>query len=135
MPLPSTDGAGQDGPVPDVSALVGCEVRRLQLDYQVTLLLVDGPARQERVSATLVMEQAIRLSGAGEEWIVMPGQNDTVAPLCALLHTTITEASVTDEVLTLGFNAGINLTTGPHPEYESWHLFGEGVPSILVGPS
>ena len=35
----------------DFSALVGCQVQRVCLDYQVTLSLVDGPYPQERVNA------------------------------------------------------------------------------------
>jgi hypothetical protein len=101
--------------VADVSALVGCEVRRLQLDYQVTLLLVDGPRSAERVSATLILEAPIRLEVGGQVSTVESNRKETHPPLCALVHTTVTEADASRDLPTLRLDDGSYLTRPATP--------------------
>ena len=135
MPIPIASEIGHDRHVPDVSPLVGAEVRRVQLDYQVTLLLVDGPYKAERVNAVLIMETPFQLVIGTHTYRVDPSRKETHPPVCGLLHTAVTEAVVShDQVLDLSFNDGSSLSVGPHAKYESWHLQGDGIPQILVRP-
>jgi len=118
----------------DLSALVGAEVRRVQLDYQVTLLLVDGPYKTERVRAELILESPFAVTSDGQTFDVVPNTKDTHPAVCPLLHMKVTGAVVTKNVLTMTFDGAASLTIGPHPRYESWQLIGSGIPNVLVGP-
>jgi hypothetical protein len=119
----------QDDEVADLSPLVGTEVRQLRLDYQVTLLLVDGPNDQERASGLLQIETPFRLETDGQTWTVVPSDKSTHAPVCHLVHLTVVLAEMDDDGrLRLRFSDGSALTVERDPRYESWNLTGSGVP-------
>jgi hypothetical protein len=81
----------------DVTLLTGCVVTRVSFDYQVILLLVDGPFRKERVSAHLVIEAPIELRDLdAAEHEVLPGEPRTLAPMLHLLHRKLTGRLLTD---------------------------------------
>ena len=119
----------------DLSALVGTEVRQIRLDFQVTLLLVDGPANHERASGVLVIETPFRLESEAGGWTVDPSDKGTHAPLCDLLHQAVVSAQMdNDQTLRLRFSAGVTVTVEPDGQYESWNLSGKGIPQVLVTP-
>jgi hypothetical protein len=118
----------------DLSPLVGTEVRQVRLDYQVTLLLVDGPYNQERASGLLQIETPFHLEADGQTWTVAPSDKSTYAPVCHLVHLTVVSAEMDDERLRLRFSDGSALTVERDPRYESWSLTGSGVPEVLVTP-
>jgi hypothetical protein len=127
--------AWKDGPVHDLSALVGAEVRRVAFDYQVTLLLVEGPANAERVSGNLQIEAPIRVEHGGQVAECDPNDKRTHGAMTHLLHLVITDATVDgDDTLRLSFDDGTSVTVARDIHYESWNLTGEGVPPILMGP-
>lgn len=119
----------------DLSSLVGTEVRQIRLDYQVTLLLVDGPANNERASGLLQIETPFRQESDGGAWTVAPSDKTTHAPVCRLLHLTVVSARMDgDQTLRLGFSDGSTVTVERDRQYESWNLTGTGVPEVLVTP-
>ena len=118
----------------DLSALVGAEVRRLLLDHQVTLFLVSGPASLQAMSGQLILGAPFRLERDGRGDDVDPARRETLPPVCRLLGAVVTGAGCDDEVLTLSFNDGSTMVAGRHRGPMSWHLLGQGVPHLLVGP-
>jgi hypothetical protein len=126
---------GQDDLVTDMSPLVGTEVRQIRLDYQVTLLLVDGPHNNERASGLLQIESPFRLETDEGEWVIAPGDKTTHAPVSQLLHLAVVSAHMdADQTLRLGFSDGSLVTVERDARYESWNLTGTGVPQVLVTP-
>ena len=74
--------------------LVGCEARRVGLDYQVRLLLVDGPYRDERVNAELVIEAPFRYKAEDGRWHdIQPGDVTTLGPVVTMFGRTVQEAT------------------------------------------
>ena len=121
--------------MPDLSSLVGTDVRQLRLDYQVTLVLVDGPANEERASGLLQIETPFRLEDGATTWNVMPSDKATHAPACRVLHLQVVSAEMDDDdTLRLEFNDGSTVTIERDACYDSWNLTGDGVPSVLVTP-
>ncbi|WP_258725950.1 DUF6188 family protein [Cellulomonas sp. NS3] len=119
-----------------LEALVGCPVSRLMLDHQVALLLVDDASEGQRVSATLILEEAFELTLGPEAHLVDPDDPTTLGPTCRLLHQTISAASAADGgALDLQLGDAIALSLTPTGNYEAWELSGTGVPSVLVGPA
>lgn len=126
---------GQHKWVTDLSTLVGTEVRQIRLDYRVTLLLVDGPAWDERASGLLQIECPFRLENGVEAWTVTPSDKTTHAPVIRVLHLSLVSAEMdAEQTLRLGFSDGSTLTVERDTEYESWNLTGTGVPEVLVTP-
>lgn len=120
----------------DISSLVGGEVRRLSFDYQVTLLLAEGPANSERLSANLQIEAPIVVEHRGEVEQCDPNDKQTHQAMTRVLHLVVTEAIVDDrDVLRLTFDDGTTLAVARDQQYESWNLTGTGVPNILMGPA
>jgi Family of unknown function (DUF6188) len=121
--------------VTDISALIGTEVRQIRLDYQVTLLLVDGPANDERASGLLQIESPFQLETGAASWTVTPSDKNTHAPISQLLHLGVVSAQMDgDQTLRLGFSDGSTVTVERDRRYESWNLTGTGVPQVLVTP-
>lgn len=119
----------------DLTSLIGAEVRRLSFDYQVTLLLVEGPANAERISAHLQIEAPIRVEHGGEIDQCDPNDKETHGAMTRLLHLVVTEAVVDDrDDLRITFDDGTTLLVARDPLYESWNLTGAGVPHVLMGP-
>lgn len=119
----------------DLSALVGADVRRIAFDYQVTLVLVEGPSNAERVSANLQIEAPIRVEYGGEVVECDPNDKSTHAAMTPILHLVLTDASVgDDDALHLRFDDGTSLVVARDHQYESWSLTGVGVPHVLMGP-
>ncbi|MDE3206261.1 MAG: hypothetical protein KGQ66_18795 [Acidobacteriota bacterium] len=119
----------------DLSPLVGTEVRQIRLDYQVTLLLVDGPASQERSAGLLQIESSFRLETEVGTWTITPSDKNSHAPVCQLLHLGVVPAHMDgDQTLRLGFSDGSTVTVERDTQYESWNLTGTGVPQVLVTP-
>lgn len=121
--------------MPDLTALVGAEVRQIRFDYQVTLVLVDGPDRRERVAAELQLEAPFRITSSKGTWTVEPEAKESYAPAVQLLHLHVSGAEMTeDETLLLSFDDGSALTVERHPSFETWNLTGVGIPQVLVTP-
>ena len=119
----------------DLSELVGAEVRRIAFDYQVTLLLVAGPAGAERVSAYLQIEAPVRVEHGGHVVECDPNDKATHGGMTQVLHLVITDARVDgDDTLRLTFDDGTSLVVARDVQYESWNLTGDGVPHIVMGP-
>ncbi|MEA2931883.1 MAG: hypothetical protein QOI56_668 [Actinomycetota bacterium] len=119
----------------DLSELVGAEVRRIAFDYQVTLLLVAGPAEAERVSASLQIEAPLRVEHDGQVVECDPNDKATHGGMTHILHLVVTDASLdADDTLRLTFDDGTSLAVARDVRYESWNLTGEGVPHIVMGP-
>ena len=119
----------------DLSALVGTEVRQVRLDFQVTLLLVDGPANHERASGLLQIETPFRLESDAGAWTIDPSDKGTHAPVCDLLHQAVVSAQMDGgQTLRLDFSDGSIVTVERDSQYESWNLTGTGVPQVLVTP-
>ncbi len=122
-------------PTRDLSALVGCDVRRVSFDYQVTLLLADGPYQYERVNATLTVEAPFRFRGPDAKWhAVQPGQVETLGPVLTLFGQTVQEATFDGDALTIGLGDASIIEVETSPIYKSWSLTGTGVPEIIAGP-
>lgn len=127
--------AGQDELATDLSPLVGTEVRQIRLDYQVTLLLVGGPANDERASGFLQIETPFRVETGAGDWTITPSEKRTHAPVSDLLHLKVVTAEMDqDQALRVGFSDGSTLTVERDRRYESWNLTGSGVPEVLVTP-
>jgi Family of unknown function (DUF6188) len=121
--------------VHDLSVLVGAEVRRIAFDYQVTLLLVEGPGDAERVSAILQIEARIRIEHGSEVAECDPNDKATHGAMTHVLHLVVSDASLDgDDTLRLTFDDGTSLVVARDVHYESWNLTGEGVPHMLMGP-
>lgn len=120
----------------DLSALVGADVRRIAFDYQVTLLLADGPGDAERVSAVLQIEAPIRVEHSGVIAMCDPNDKATHGPMTRILHLVVSHASVDGaNTLRLAFDDGTSLVVAQDEHYESWNLSGKGVPNVLMGPA
>jgi Family of unknown function (DUF6188) len=127
--------AGQDDSVTDLSPLQGTEVRQIRLDYQVTLLLVEGPANDERASGLLQIESPFRLETGVGNWSITPSDKHTHAPVSQLLHLEVVSAQMDgDQTLRLGFSDGSIVTVERDTRNDSWNLTGYGVPQVLVTP-
>ena len=128
----------QNRSVPDsynLGALVGCTVTRVAFDYQVRLLLVDGPYPNERVSAELVIETPITFSDdAGVNHDVRPGDTRTVAPILGLFQRSVLTAAFDGRVLTIVFDDQAVLEVRTSKTYESWNITRRGVPDLIAGP-
>lgn len=119
----------------DLSELVGAEVRRIAFDYQMTLLLVAGPAGAERVSASLQIEAPVRVEHGGQVVECDPNDKATHGGMAHVLHLVVTDARVDgDDTLRLTFDDRTSLVVARDPQYESWNLRGKGVPQLLMGP-
>ncbi len=110
-------------------------IRQVRLDYQVTLLLVDGPYNNERASGLLQIEAPFQLDAEGQSWTIDPGDKTTHSPICRLLHLQVRAVAMDDdETLQLEFDDGSTVTVERDAQYESWHLTDTGVPPVLVAP-
>jgi hypothetical protein len=119
----------------DLSALVGSQVRRVAFDDRVSLLLVDGADREQRVAANLVIEAAIELRGAdGIKFEVRPGVTASLAPLLGLLRCRLTSVAFDGRKLSVSFDDGSRLAVFTGERYEAWDLRGVGVPNLSAGP-
>lgn len=119
----------------DLSPLAGTEVQQIRLDYQVTFLLVDGPANAERASGLLQIESPFQLESESDEWTIVPSDQSTHAPVCRLLHQAVVTAQMEDDqTLRLSFSDGSTVTVPRDRQYESWNLTGSGVPQVFVTP-
>ena len=119
----------------DLSALVGADVRRIALDYQVTLFLADGPGNAERVSAILQVEAPIEVRYSDDVAVCDPNDKATHSAVLRVLHLVVRAASVdNDGALRLTFDDGTSLVVARDDQYESWNLTGKGVPEVLMGP-
>ena len=134
---PTGRDVGQYWQVPDISALVGATVTQVTLDqFQLTLLLVDGPYRSERVSAHLVIEKQFTYEAGGESFELDPQRSETLGPAWRFLHRTVVFADATDDlVVTVRFDDGSHFTLLPGGKYEAFNMWGHGVPGLLAGPS
>jgi hypothetical protein len=107
---------------------VGTEVRQIRLNYQVTLLLVDGAANDERASGLLQIESPFRLETKAGTWTITPSEKNSHAPVCQL-HLGVVSAHMDEnKTLLLGFSEGSTVTTGRDGRYGSWNITGTGVP-------
>jgi hypothetical protein len=119
----------------DFGALVGCEVRRVCLDYQVTLTLVDGPYQQERVNAGLQIEAPFTYKAEdGVSYEIEPGEVTTLGPVVNLFKLTVQAANFDGRTLTIDFENGARIEVATLSHYESWNLTGAGVPGYIAGP-
>ena len=125
-------GSGMIVPVTDLSALVGSEVRRLLLDHQVTLFFAQGPTSGTVVSCQIIIDAPFQLDRAGHVDHVDPKRNDTLPPLCRLLHTTVGDAQVDQDVLTVSFDDGSTLTISPIARFAAWQMVGQGIPHLVA---
>lgn len=120
------------------TALAGCEVWRVAFDAQTRLLLIgQNPDGSRRVKAELVIETPFVLrDAAGKSHELDPNTSrSALAPVIDLLFKTVAAVTVIDRgTLTLDFDSGAQLVVTPDPQYESWHLHGEGISGILAGP-
>jgi hypothetical protein len=116
----------------DLSALVGSQVRRLLLDHQVTVFLAHTPTSGAAVSAQIIIDAPFLLDRAQHIDHVDPKRNDTLPPLCRLLHMTIRDAQVDHDVLTVTFDDGSTLTISPNARSASWQLVGQGIPHLVA---
>jgi hypothetical protein len=120
------------------TALIGCEVRQVALDYQTQILLAgENPDGSTRVSARLITETPFVLRDtAGSRHELDPNTSrSALAPVIDLFLKPVTRVTVTDRgTLTLDFGGGAQLIVRPDPQYESWELKGDGISGILVGP-
>lgn len=119
----------------DLTPLIGAEVRRLSFDYQVTLLLVEGPANAERISAHLQIEAPIRVEHGGVIDQCDPNDKQTHGAITRVLHLVVTEAVVDErDDLRVTFDDETTLVVARDQLYESWNLTGDGIPHVLMGP-
>ena len=119
----------------DFTALVGCEVQRVCIDYQVTLTLVDGAYQQERVNAGLQIEAPFRYEAVdGIGYDVRPGEVATLAPVVTLFKMIIQSVGFDGRTLTIDFDGGARIEVGTLSHYESWNLTGTGVDGYIAGP-
>lgn len=119
------------------TALTGCQVWRTAFDHQVRLTLIaHHPDEGYRVDAELVIETPFLLRDASGEWHELdPGTGSRLAPVLDLFMKTITTAEIRSHgALALTFDDDCELFIGTHPQFESWHLSGDGVDDILVEP-
>lgn len=115
----------------DLTPLIGAEVRRLSFDYQVALLLVEGPANAERISAHLQIETPIRVEHDGVIDQCDPKDKQTHGAITRVLHLVVTEAVVDErDDLRVTFDDGTTLVVARDQQYESWNLTGDGVPQV-----
>lgn len=122
-------------PTYDLGSLIGCTVTRLAFDYQVRLLLSDGPYPNERVSAELVIEAPITFTEkGGVKRQVQPGDTRTVAPILGLFQRNVLSASFDGLVLTIVFDDQAVLEVPTSEAFQSWNLEGHGVPNLEAGP-
>jgi len=119
----------------DFSALVGCEVRQVGVDYQVRLVLVDGPYQDERVNAELVIEAPFRYKAEDRKWHdIQPGQVTTLGPVVTMFGRTVQAVTFDGLILTVDFGHDVRIEVATMTHYESWNLSGTGVPGYIAGP-
>ena len=119
----------------DLSALVGSQVRRITFDDRVSLLLVDGAHRDQRVNAYLVIEAAIAFRDSdGTDHEVRPGVTATLAPLLRLLRCRVTRVTFDGRELAVALDDESRFSVFTGERYEAWDLQGEGVPNLIAGP-
>jgi hypothetical protein len=119
----------------DLSVLVGSQVRRINFDYRISLLLVDGAQLHERVNADLVIEAAIAFRDAeGTEHEVRPGVTASLAPMLGLLQCRVTAATFDGRELAVALDDGSRFSVFTGERYEAWDLQGFGVPNLIAGP-
>jgi hypothetical protein len=119
------------------TALIGCQVWRTAFDYQVRLTLIArDPDEGYRVDAELVIETPFLLRDANGEWHELdPGTGSRLAPVLDLFMETITTVEIRERgALALTFDDSCELFIGADPQFESWHLTGDGVDHITIGP-
>jgi hypothetical protein len=117
--------------------LVGARVSRTAFDQQVRVgFTAYRYGARTRLDAELVIETRFTLRDAsGVRHRLDPGGGRELAPVLGLFDATVTGVDVEGPgELRLGFDDGSRLTVGPDPCFESWHLTGEGVTPVLVGP-
>ncbi|QQM41522.1 hypothetical protein JEQ17_20025 [Streptomyces liliifuscus] len=118
-------------------ALIGSRVERTAFDQQVRLnLCALDPDQGYRLDAELVLEAPFLFRDAAGEWHELdPGTGVRLAPVLALYGQSVAAVDVRDRgVLVIDFQDGAGLWVGPDPQFESWHLTGHGVASLMVGP-
>jgi Family of unknown function (DUF6188) len=117
-------------------ALIGCRVQRTAFDGQVRLILVRDGGRGDPVNAELVIETPFLLRGpAGVSQRLDPGAGSALASVLDLFMRTVTGVEISNTgALQIRFDDHAELSVSPHPQFESWQLFGHGVDSILIGP-
>jgi len=120
--------------VPDLSDLVGSEIRRLLLDHQVTLFLAKGPRGSASMTAQVIIDAPFRLDQGGRVDEVDPNRKETLPPLCRLLHAAVADTSIDENVLTISLDEGTTITIGPLAGGASWELVGPGIPHLVAGP-
>ena len=121
---------------PDLSALTGCVVGRVSLDYQVSLLLAstDG-IHGERVDALLVIESPFTITRGGRQLHVEPNAKRGLEATLGLLHRAITAASISaDESLSLTLDGEQEIHVPRDPNYEAWQISGRGIQGWIAGP-
>ena len=103
----------------------------LSFDYQVRLLLSDGPYPSERVSAELVIETPITLTEkGGVKHLVQSGDTRTVEPILGLFQRNVLSASFDGLILTIVFDDQAVLEVPTSKAFQSWNLEGHGVPNL-----
>ncbi|MCX5604173.1 DUF6188 family protein [Streptomyces phaeochromogenes] len=118
-------------------ALIGSRVERTAFDQQVRLnLCALDPDEGYRLDAELVLEAPFLFRDVVGEWHELdPGTGVRLAPVLALYGQSVAAVDVRDRgVLVIDFQDGAGLWIGPDPQFESWHLTGHGVASLMVGP-
>jgi len=119
----------------DLSALIGCEVRRVCIDYQVTLTLVEGPYDHERVNAGLQIEAPFSYTAKdGTKFDIEPNQAATLGPVVNLFNLTVLAVNFDGRTLTVAFQDGAQIEVPTLSQYESWNLTGAGVLGYIAGP-
>ena len=128
---------------PDLSPLVGMQVTRVSLDFEVTLLLahVEGASAGDASLVIGVPFALSRIHGTGavdptaRELRVDPATGDHLAEVVGLLRSTVTALDLSEDGgLTVAFDVGYRLHIGPQQDHEAWQISGQGVENWLQSP-
>jgi hypothetical protein len=83
-----------------------------------------------------VIEKAFTFEARGEVFDIDPQRCETFGSTWRFLKRTVTTAEATDDlVIDIGFDDQSHFTLRPGGPYEAFHMWGDGVPGLLAGPS